>query len=72
MKKALLKYPSSPFNIPTNIEMVKVDSLSGLLANSDSSKIIYEAFISGSAPKTYKIKPSGDTKNLKPLDGKIY
>jgi hypothetical protein len=52
--------------------MVKVDSLSGLLANSDSSKIIYEAFISGSAPKTYEIKPSGDTKNLKPLDGKIY
>ena len=72
MKDALLKYPSNPFKLPRNIEMVKVDYISGLLPNSDSSKIIYEAFVPGSAPKTYVIKPSGDINNLKPLDGQIY
>ena len=72
MKKALLLYPSSPFKIPKNIEMIKVDHQTGLLPTSKTNKIIYEAFISGTAPTTYKIKPSGDIKNLKPLDGKIY
>jgi penicillin-binding protein 1A len=72
MKKALLLYPSSPFKIPKNVEMIKVDHETGLLPNAKTNKIIYEAFISGTAPTTYKMKPSGDTKNLKPLDGKIY
>jgi penicillin-binding protein 1A len=72
MKRALIKYPSSPFKIPDSIEMVKIDSVSGLLANSDSNKIIYEAFISGTAPKTYKTKSNGENENLKPLDGQIY
>ena len=52
--------------------MVKIDSLSGLLANSNSNKIIYEAFISGTAPKIYETKSNGENENLKPLDGQIY
>ena len=72
MKKALLLYPSSPFKIPKNVEMIKVDHETGLLPSAKTNKIIYEAFISGTAPTTYKMKPSGDIKNLKPLDGKIY
>ena len=72
MKKALLMYPSSPFKIPKNVEMIKVDHETGLLPSAETKKIIYEAFISGTAPTTYKMKPSGDIKNLKPLDGKIY
>jgi penicillin-binding protein 1A len=72
MKDALLIYPSKPFKVPKNIEMVKVDHITGLLSTDDTNKTIYEAFISGTAPTTYKINPSGDVKNLKPLDGKVY
>ncbi|MDB9762867.1 penicillin-binding transpeptidase domain-containing protein, partial [Alphaproteobacteria bacterium] len=72
MKNALLIYPSKPFKVPKNIEMVKVDHETGLLSTNDTNKTIYEAFISGTAPTTYKIKPSGDVNNLKPLDGKVY
>ena len=72
MKDALLIYPSKPFKVPKNIEMVKVNHETGLLSTNDSNNTIYEAFVSGTAPTTYKIKPSGDVKNLKPLDGKVY
>ena len=72
MKDALLIYPSKPFKIPNNIEMVIVDHETGLLSNPNTDKTIYEAFVTGTAPTTYKIKPSGDVKNLKPLDGKVY
>ena len=72
MKNALRMYPSKPFKIPKDIEMVKVDHTTGLLPSVNTNKTIYEAFISGTAPITYKIKPSGDVKNLKPLDGKVY
>jgi len=72
MKGALLLYPSKPFTIPINIEMVKVDHDTGLLSTTNTNKTIYEAFVTGTAPTTYKIKPSGDVKNLKPLDGKVY
>ena len=72
MKDALLIYPSKAFKIPNNIEMVIVDPETGLLSNPNTDKTIYEAFVTGTAPTTYKIKPSGDVKNLKPLDGKVY
>ena len=72
MKDALLIYPSKAFKIPNNIEMVIVDHETGLLSNPNTDKTIYEAFVTGTAPTTYKIKPSGDVKNLKPLDGKVY
>ena len=60
MKDALLIYPSKPFKVPKNIEMVKVNHETGLLSTNDSNNTIYEAFVSGTAPTTYKIKPSGD------------
>ena len=72
MKEALLIYPSSPFKIPKNIEMVRVDHVTGLLPTDKTITSINEGFVSGSAPTTYKIKPSGDIKNLRPLDGIIY
>ena len=72
MKDALLIYPSSPFKIPKDIEMVKVDHMTGLLPSAKTNKIIYEAFITGSKPTTYKINPIGDAKKLKPLDGIVY
>jgi len=72
MKDALLIYPSKAFKIPNNIEMVIVDPETGLLSTPNTDKTIYEAFVTGTAPTTYKIKPSGDVKNLKPLDGKVY
>jgi penicillin-binding protein 1A len=72
MKEALKKYPSQPFRIPENIEMVRIDATSGLLPNEKSSKILYEAFTTGTAPKTSEQIPSEKFIDLKPLDGKIY
>ena len=72
MKQALKKYPSSPFSIPENIEMVKIDALSGLLPNSKSSRTIYEAFITGTAPLNSEILSIEKAIDLKPLDDTIY
>ena len=72
MKQALKKYPSSPFSIPENIEMVKIDALSGLLPNNKSSRTIYEAFITGTAPLNSEILSNEKVIDLKPLDDTIY
>ena len=72
MKQALKKYPSSPFSIPENIEMVKIDALSGLLPNDKSSRTIYEAFITGTAPINSEILSNEKAIDLKPLDDTIY
>ena len=72
MKQALIKYPSSPFSIPENIEMVKIDALSGLLPNTKTSKTIYEAFITGTAPLNSEILSNEKVIDLKPLDDTIY
>ena len=72
MKQALKKYPSSPFSIPENIEMVKIDALSGLLPNNKSSRTIYEAFITGTAPLNSEILSIEKAIDLKPLDDTIY
>ncbi len=72
MKKALNKYPSNPFAIPNNIEMVKIDAITGLLPSDKSKRTIYEAYIPGTAPLKSEIAPSGEIMDLKPLDGRIY
>ena len=72
MKQALKKYPSSPFSIPENIEMVKIDALSGLLPNTKTRKTIYEAFITGTAPLNSEILSNEKVIDLKPLDDTIY
>jgi penicillin-binding protein 1A len=72
MRKALKKYPSTPFKIPRNIEMVKIDAVSGLLPNDTSKKTIYEAFISGTAPLKSEMLPNEKVIDLKPLDDRIY
>ena len=72
MKQALIKYPSSPFSIPENIEMVKIDALSGLLPNNKSSRTIYEAFITGTAPLNSEILSNEKVIDLKSLDDTIY
>ena len=72
MKQALKKYPSSPFSIPENIEMVKIDALSGLLPNNKSSRTIYEAFITGTAPLNSEILSIEKDIDLKQLDDTIY
>ena len=72
MKKALKKYPSSPFYIPENIEMVKIDALSGLLPNNKSKRTIYEAFVSGTAPLNSEILSNEKVIDLKSLDDRLY
>ena len=72
MKKALKKYPSHPFKIPKNIEMVKIDAGSGLLPSDSSKKTVYEAFITGTAPIESDIMPNGNIIDLKSFDDKIY
>jgi penicillin-binding protein 1A len=72
MKKALKKYPSHPFKIPKNIEMVKIDAGSGLLPSDRSKRTVYEAFITGTAPIESDIMPNGNIIDLKSLDDKIY
>ena len=72
MKKALKKYPSYPFKIPKNIEMVKIDAVSGLLPSERSKRTVYEAFITGTAPLETDILPNGKVIDLKSLDDRIY
>ena len=72
MEKALLKYPSSPFKIPDNIEMVKIDPISGLLPSDNSKRTIYEAFIPGTAPLKSEEIQDEKIMDVKPLDDRIY
>ena len=72
MNKALKKYPSYPFKIPKNIEMVKIDAVSGLLPSERSKRTVYEAFITGTAPLETDILPTGKVIDLKSLDDRIY
>tara|TARA_B100000700_G_C15050362_1_gene859944 strand:- start:1516 stop:3906 length:2391 start_codon:yes stop_codon:yes gene_type:complete len=72
MKEALNKYPSTPFTIPENIEMVKIDSSSGFLPSNNSQRIIYEAFINGTAPLSSEEIQGEKIIDVKPLDDRIY
>ena len=71
MKNAIMKYKDEPILIPANIDMVKIDSETGLLPSISSNKIIYEAFISGTAPTKFGIGPNKNDQ-LNTLDGQIY
>ena len=71
MKKAILKYKDEPILMPTNIDMVKIDAETGLLPSINSSQIIFEAFISGTAPTKFDVKPNKKDQ-LDDLDGQIY
>ncbi len=71
MKKALIKYKDEPILMPSNIEMVKIDAETGLMPSINSNKIIYEAFITGTAPTKFDMKPSKNDE-LDTLDGQIY
>ena len=72
MQNAINVIPGKPFQIPKNIELVKVDAMTGLLPNIDTKKEIYEAFIKGSAPLTNRQDIIGNDKKVKPLEGQIY
>ena len=72
MKKAISIIPGKPFKIPKNIELVKIDALTGLLPNGDTKKIIYEAFVKGTGPLTDRQDMIRDDRKLKPLEGQIY
>ena len=52
--------------------MVKIDALSGLLPNTKTSRTIYEAFITGTAPLNSEILSNEKVIDLKPLDDTIY
>ena len=53
MEKALIKYNDDPISIPNTIDIVKIDAKTGLLPTVNSTEIIFEAFINGTAPKVY-------------------
>ena len=72
MKKAISIIPGKPFKIPKNIELVKIDALTGLLPNGDTKKIIYEAFVKGTGPLTDRQDMIRDDRKPKPLEGQIY
>ena len=72
MKKAISIMPGKPFKIPKDIELVKIDALTGLLPNGDTKKIIYEAFVKGTGPLTDRQDMIRDDRKPKPLEGQIY
>jgi len=51
MKVALKDMPEQKLKVPENIVTVKIDSETGLLASSQSTKTQYEFFIKGTEPK---------------------
>ena len=72
MQNAINVIPGKPFQIPKDIELVKIDAMTGLLPNIDTKKKIYEAFVKGTAPLTNRQNIIGNDKKIKPLEGQIY
>ena len=72
MQNAMNVIPGKPFQIPKDIELVKIDAMTGLLPNIDTKKEIYEAFVKGTAPLTNRHNIIGHDKKIKPLEGQIY
>ena len=72
MQHAINVIPSKPFHIPKDIELIKIDAMTGLLPNIDTKKEIYEAFVKGTAPLTNRQNIIGNDKKIKLLEGQIY
>ena len=71
MEKALIKYNDDPISIPNTIDIVKIDAKTGLLPTVNSTEIIFEAFINGTAPKVYG-SDKDKSQEMDTFDEKIY
>ncbi len=58
MSKVLKDRPVVDFQVPEGVVFAKIDSKTGLLANSYSKKTVFQSFIEGTEPKEYSPKPT--------------
>ena len=58
MRSALELYPETSYERPDGVEIVRVESRTGLLATPDTTNPVRVAFIEGSAP-TREARPEG-------------
>ena len=65
MKPVHEKLPVISFQRPPNVIMVKIDALSGKLANSSSARVIEQAYIEGTEPTAASTKTEETVDHLK-------
>lgn len=58
MSNVLKDTPVLDFQVPEGVVFAKIDSKTGLLADSHSEKTVFQAFKEGTEPKTYSPKPT--------------
>jgi len=69
MQNALANQPLSSMERPNNITSVRIDPITGLLANPEQKDAIFEIFTTDTIPQTVASEPSPDTDNENKQDG---